>query len=153
MSIELTAMTREQLLSEWQKATAAVKAWQEHERPLREQVVKAFADPRKPEGSQTVKGEFGKLSITQPVTYKLENKDGETQRLAAEMPLDMQLRLFKWKADINIKEFNLLKQLADNDTVNGNVDSENNRWIRAIESILTIQPGSPQAKFEPKDEE
>jgi hypothetical protein len=84
-----------------------------------------------------------------PYSYKLANKEGETEKaLDAITAISQQAgfiadRLIKWEPDLSIKEYRTLN--PDNPA---GQTPEQKAIIAILQGVLTIKPGMPQMKIE-----
>ena len=96
-------------------------------------------------GSKTSNTEFCKVSVTKPVSYKLENKKFEAQELASKMSPEDRVRYMKWEAKLDVKQYKTLEEIV---ALENDPSTDNAQLLRAIQGILTIKPGKPQVKIE-----
>lgn len=140
-----SALDSKDLLVKWDEAKKAMAAWKAIEGPLREEVLKRFADANKKDGTQNVSvaehdAGFGILTVTKTCKYELANKEQETQQLVANPENGIPANLISWDAKLNVKEWKKIVAEAEKGT-RGFVGLK-----RRIEDVLTVKPQSPQVK-------
>lgn len=134
----------------WKDAQAALENAKAIEARLRRVVVELYF-PTVAEGTNraALPGGF-ELKCQQPYSYKLDNKEGKTERaLDAIAEISQQAgfvadRLVSWLPELSIREFRSLN------TDNPAAQTPEQKAIAAILSgVLTIKPGMPQLSIEP----
>jgi len=140
-------MTKNELVTQWREAQQAMNSWKAEEAKLRKKVLERFADEDIIEGTQNIDTEIGVLSISKNQRYVLENKNGETQKLAESLSPEDRLRLFSWSAKLNTKEYKQLLKIAEAENGAGVKSSKTMKLLRQVETVMTIKASSPQLKI------
>lgn len=129
---------RDELLTAWKEAKAALDRYKALESEHRKSVVETFSQDAKPGHSGTENVDVGwgyKLKIVHGLTYKLDNaNDGEKlDKVLDQIEKSMEggniiaERLVKWKPELSVSEYKLL--------------SPANKAL--IDSVLTITDATP----------
>ena len=118
----------------WLNAKANKSTIEKHERECRQPVIEKYSS--KESGAETLTVDGQKITITKSKNYKLENKNGETQLLAQSLPLELQMRLFRWKPELQAAEWKVVCQMAQQG------DPFYIDLKRKLEDILTITDAS-----------
>lgn len=145
----LDAMSRDEVLMEWDKTKKAVKEATDKEMEMRKYVV-SRAFPNKTEGVNKVElGNGYELKAGVKFTYKLDNDIAKVSAVHDEISLVgnqgafIAERLFKWSADLVLSEY---RSLCDENATN-----EEKEIKRLLEKVLTITEGAPTLEIkEPK---
>ena len=99
------------------------------------------AELRKTEGQETLENFGYKITINQPMTYKLD--DTKYRKLAETLPEEMQVHRVKLELDKN-KYSGLLVMSAS---------PEVKKYIKKIQDCVSVKPGKVSVKVEKMEEE
>lgn len=134
-------------MEKWDGAVKAVTEWKLYERALRDIVVEQRSSGAIEDGTENVDTEKGKLKMKHTATYKLANKEFETQNLCNSLPLATQVTYFSWDAKLKLKAFKDLRKIVAVEKANNVTESESQTLLRQIEEVLTITPGTAQVEL------
>lgn len=128
----------------WEEASNALSQWKELELGYRLALV-AEKCIKEEAGTENVTLDDGRtLNVVHTDYWKLQNKNGETQTLAASMEPTVAATLFNWEPKLNKKAFRQIQSLAAQE---GEAGGPNTELIKSIEALLTIDKGKPQVKI------
>ena len=99
------------------------------------------AELRKTEGQETLENFGYKITINQPMTYKLD--DAKYRKLAETLPEEMQVHRVKLELD-KTKYSSLLVMAAS---------PEVKKYIKKIQDCVSVKPGKVSVKVEKMEEE
>ena len=133
-------MTQEQAqnkFTEWQHAQRQLAEIKEKEMQLRLEVGAHYFPEASAEGTHTIKLPEGwKLQYVTKVSRTLENKKGETNSIASQLPPELRDGTISWKPSLKLKGYK-------------NLPAE---YRVLVDSIVTSKPSTPALKLIPPKE-
>lgn len=122
----------------WLELKDLLPKLQKEEMELREVLVQAYFPQAPSEGTSTCKFDNGwQLKLVTAIRRTCENKRGETEAVAAQLPPEVAAEVFRWKPDLKLRGY---RELTDGQRA-------------LVDSVVTSTPATPQLTMVPPKQE
>lgn len=134
----MTPQEAQKAFEDWQRAVDALAQWKAYELSLRRIVGEYYFPDARPDGHHTLKlAEGWSLTFDTKMNRTLENKRGETSKVASQLPPEVAEKTIGWKPSLKMTGY---KKLTDEQKA-------------LVDSVMTSKPGTPTLTLVPPKKE